>query len=517
MHLRTASETVPATPAEAHPTRAALHARLAPIAWFVLGGTLLLLAQHGNPGIGIAAWIFAIPLLRFARSVSVLGGTLALLVVHAVAATAWTLSIQLPTDGFPLEAVLGAIALNALLVLPFLVDRLVAVRLRERHALLATLVFPTARVGVELLVAAASPFGVVFGMLSSTQHEALPLLQVASVTGAYGVSFLVAWAAPAVVELWQTRRRWRPLAVVGATVVLVLAGGQLSLWGAAPTAETVRVAGITPSPAVTAAVDALPGAEEVVHGDPAALAEVMDPVTDELLASTAREAEAGAAVIVWSEAATRTFEDDVDELYARIGEVAAEHGVHVLATAALYTDEAPYGRNVAAMIGPDGSLLWEYDKTHPLAGMEPIEPGTDPVPSTPTEHGVLAGMICYDLDFATSQVAADILLVPAADWPGFDVLHTQLSGIRAIEQGYSLVRQDAYGTATAFDPQGRVLASVDYHRTDQQTLVVELPTAGRQTIYAVVGDVFAWSCLAMLGALVLAATVSGARARRRTS
>lgn len=475
--------------------------------WWLLAGLALLLgAQHGNPDVGPLAWVYGIFLLRYTRHVSTLRGLLAMLVVHGIGAAVWVVSIELPADAFPWSAVIGAVALNAVLVLPFVLDRLVATRLREDHLVLSTLVYPTARVTAELLVATVSPFGIVFGFLAATQHENLPLLQVASVTGLYGVSFLVAWAAPAVVELWSTPRHWRAAALCAAMVTVVVTAGSLTMWAVPRSSPTVRVAGVTPSAEVEAPVADLPDPAEVVDGSPAALEETMEPVTTELLASTEREAIAGAEIVVWSEAATQTFEADVGDLYDRVGAIAREHGIHVLATVALYTPEAPHGRNVATLIGPDGEVVREYDKTHPLAGLEPIEPGDDEVPSVETAHGTLAAMICYDLDYDTAEVPADILLLPAADWEGFDRQHTQKAKLRAIEQGYAVVRQDAYGTAATYDHQGRTLASTDYYRTDQQTQVAEVPTSGRTTVYSSIGDVFAGACaltLVGLGALTV--------------
>lgn len=117
------------------------------------------------------------------------------------------------------------------------------------------------------------------------------------------------------------------------------------------------------------------------------------------------------------------------------------------------------------------------------------------MPTVQTDLGVIAGLICYDLDY-TEQAAvdADIMLAPAADWEGFGRLHTEKTRLRAVEHGYSLVRHDAYGLSGAYDPQGRQLAQADWHATDQLTMVAEIPTEGRRTIYARIGDVFAWSC-----------------------
>ena len=483
--------------------------------WWLLAGLLLLLgAQHGNPDIGPAAWVYGIFLLRWTRQASVLRGVLTMLVVHGIAAAVWVVSIELPADAFPWSAVIGAVALNAVLVLPFVADRLVASRLRQHHLVLSSLVYPTARVTAELIIATVSPFGIVFGFLAATQHENLPLLQVASVTGLYGVSFLVAWAAPAVVELWISPRQWRAAALCAVMVAAVVTAGSLAMWASPRSSPTVRVAGVTPSAEVEAPVADLPEPAEVVGGSPAALEQTMEPVTAELLASTEREATAGAEIVVWSEAATQTFEADVGDLYDRVGAIAREHVIHVLATSELYTPEAPHGRNVATLIGPDGSVIREYDKSHPLAGLEPIEPGDDEVPSVGTTHGTIAAMICYDLDYDTAEVPADILLLPAADWEGFDRLHTQKAKLRAIEQGYAIVRQDAYGTAATFDHQGRTLAAVDYYRTDQQTQVAEVPTTGRTTVCSTVGDVFAGASALTLAGLGVFALLLRRRQRQ---
>lgn len=499
----TAPTTVPVTPDRTEDHREESTPARAPWRWWWLfaGLVLLLAAQHGHPDVAVAAWLYGVFLLRYVRRTSALRGVLAMLAVHSIAGAVWVVSIRLPGEGFPWAAVAGCVALNAALVIPFVIDRVLVPRLRS--PLLGTLVYPSARVAVELLLALTNPFGIVFGFLAATQHDHLPLLQVASVTGLYGVSFLVAWAAPVLVGLWESPTRWKAPVVAASVTVAVVGLGSVALWAFPPSSPTVRVAGISPSAEVEGEVADLPGAAEVAAGDPAELARTMEPVTTELLESTEREAAAGARIIVWSEAATRVHEADRERLYERVGEVARRHRAHVQVGAALYTPEAPHGRNVATLIGPDGSVVWEYDKAHPLAGLEPIEPSDNAVPTTQTNHGVLATMICYDLDYPTARVDSDILLVPAADWEGFSPHHSQKAQLRAIEHGYSMIRQDAYGSAVAYDVQGRVLAESDYFRTDQQTVVAELPTKGRSTVYSSVGDVFAWSCITLLAGLAV--------------
>ncbi|MGW2220879.1 hypothetical protein ACWCSD_38330 [Nonomuraea sp. NPDC001684] len=95
----------------------------------------------------------------------------------------------------------------------------------------------------------------------------------------------------------------------------------------------------------------------------------------------------------------------------------------------------------------------------------------------------------------------DLMLVPSNDWYGFGATHTEKAAVRAVENGYSLIRQAGNGLAAVFDPQGRTLTSADYFTTRQQTMAAYVPVASDPTIYARIGDVFAWLCLAAMAVL----------------
>jgi apolipoprotein N-acyltransferase len=50
----------------------------------------------------------------------------------------------------------------------------------------------------------------------------------------------------------------------------------------------------------------------------------------------------------------------------------------------------------------------------------------------------------------------------------------------------------------AVDYEGRVLATSDFFSTDQQTMIAYVPIHGVRTIYATIGDLFAWLSIAGL-------------------
>ena len=74
---------------------------------------------------------------------------------------------------------------------------------------------------------------------------------------------------------------------------------------------------------------------------------------------------------------------------------------------------------------------------------------------------------------------------------------------RTIEQGFNLIRQTSQGLSAAFDYQGRRLAAMDDYQTTDYAMVSEIPTRGVWTIYARLGDWFAWVCLAGLALLTI--------------
>jgi apolipoprotein N-acyltransferase len=493
-------------------------------AWLAVGAVLSLFAVHGRWDVPIAAWLSCVFLLRFVRTRSVLAGMAGVWVVGALSAAFWLYESGLEVRS---PILLLCVALSTMLVMPYLLDRLVAPRLAVVSPLLATLVFPLARVGFEYVNAQFGPVGNIFGSLAATQHGNLPLLQIVAVTGSYGVSFVIAWFAAVGNTLWErtaSRPQIRTVAVVFTGVLIaVLVGGGIRLAFFPPSASTVRVAGVSPSRTAVAQraelLDHYPGFEELAHADPAAVRPAMAIVNDDLLAASEREAQAGAKIIVWPEAGAGTLADDKADLIAKAAGLARSYDVYVEMGLSVLTHRPPYLRNQAILVDPRGQVVWTYDKAHPIPGMEQLTPGDGKVPTVDTPYGRLANLICFDADFPDlarqgGSQGVDLMLVPSNDWPEFGAVHTQKATLRAIENGYSLVRQDSNGLAQVVDFQGRVLASSDYFTSDQQTMVAYVPTKGERTIYAMVGDVFAWVSIAALIMLTAAARLAR-RAERR--
>ncbi|MFF0388069.1 nitrilase-related carbon-nitrogen hydrolase [Kitasatospora sp. NPDC004615] len=472
----------------------------------LLSGTAaMLFAVGGRWDVAALAWVFPVLLLAFSRRSGVWWGVLWMWLAHVGAAVFWVWESAI---GFNPVVVAGAAGLAAIQTVPFVADRLLVGRLRPWQA---ALVFPAGLAAGEFLITVLSPFGTAYGSLAVTQYDNLPLLQVVSVTGPYGVGFLVGWFASTVLRVrrWPS---WRSGVVCGSVLVAVLLAGGARLATDPVGGATVRVAGVSPSRAVTeaqqAALEQLAGENVQFREAPAsATTPVTDAVENDLLASTRREAAAGAKIVVWPEEAVRTQEAHADAVIAAAQDAARQSGVYLeFGLRVDGTAGSAHDRDEALLIDPNGAVLWTYQKAHPIPGSERFAPGDGRVPVADTPYGRIADVICYDADYpALMRVRADLMLVPSHDWREYGGAHTKKAALRAVENGYALVRQDESGVSTAFDSRGRVLATADWFGSDQQTVVAQLPVHGVTTVYARIGDAFAWLCLAAVAALAVTA------------
>jgi len=487
--------------------------------WLPLLAALVLLPfANGVDSVPLAAWLAPVFLLRFTRGRRPLAGFVLTAAIQMLA-----LAVQfrgmVPFPPVVYAIVMGTYALA--FALPYLADRLLA---RRVAAFARTLVFPAAWVGVEFVVG-LGPFGSWFSAAYS-QYGSLPVLQILSVTGLGGVTFLIGWFAAAGNVLWEefpVRKRVPVPArlCAGAIAAACLLGGaRLALFP--PSGPAVRVASLSgagtplhPDPRV---VGRFFGHRPLTPEEIATIRKSAAAIDDDLLARSEREARAGARIVFWGEANAPVMKDDEDALVRRGSALARQYGIYLgMTLASWHLESTPPLENKIVMIAPDGKPAWEFFKAHPVPGGESMisirRDGR--LRSLDTPYGRLSSVICFDADFPrllaqAGRLGADILLDPSNDWRAIDPWHTRMASFRAIEQGFQMVRHTSQGLSAAFDFQGRLLASMDHYAASDRTLVVQMPTRGRRTLYSIFGDGFGWGCLA--GLLALAVT-SGRRAR----
>lgn len=462
--------------------------------------TLLLAFANGRHLVPLLAWVAPGLLLAALRNLPArwaVGG--ALVTSLLVGAVQWTGVVPLPS---PLGA-LAAAGLGPVLAVPYLADRWLSPELPWAAAML---VFPCAQVTLEWLLFIVSPFGT-FGAFAYTQAEWPVVLQVASLAGLWAVSLVVALAAPALAALLRPRPDLRPAAAFLALAVAVLTFGAVRLAGSPDDSRAVQAAAIAAKPSDLTSIYAT----KAGCGSDGCASARRDArrIGAAMLSRTAAEAQAGAQLVVWSEVGIPVFVDELPDLTARLQALTREHRLHLAAALWVIEPGTRLWRNEVLLLTPDGQIAETYLKSQPVPGdLDVIGPGVLPVRATAA--GRLGLGICYDLDFpdvARTAAGADLLLVPASDWAEITPLHARMVALRAVENGYAVVRPARQGLSMATDRHGRVLAIDDWFTSEQPTVRARVPVAGAPTFYARTGDVLPY--LAMAGLLILAWTAVG--------
>lgn len=457
--------------------------------WLFVGAVLLLFS-NGRWFIPLATWLAPVFLIRFARTQPAVKGLGLLLVANVLANIFFWQGIIPGVLHLPVASGIGVI-----FWLPYLADRLLVNRLRS---FAATLVFPLLQVSLEYINAITDPLGS-WGSLAYTQHSFLPLLQLLSITGIWGLSFLIAWLAPVVNWAWEQdfalqRVRNGVLTYVG-ILALVLVYGSVRMTFFPPQSATLQVASIT---------------DEQNHfrvKDLSASREKSLELGERLFQQSRQQAQAGADVIIWQEGAIIAAQADEAHFVEQARALAQEEKVYLLLGLVTVPEEFPKDKvdNQAIWITPDGEVKWHYLKARPVPGMDQLVVGDGIIPVDQTESGAIASVICFDMDHPAyirqaGRSGTDVMLVPSNDWADIVPFHTYMASFRGIENGFSIVRATGNGLSAAFDYQGRTLAAADYFTT-KQAMISHVPTHGVKTIYAVVGDLFAW--LSMVGFVML--------------
>ena len=465
---------------------------------WLLGAIPLLFAGTGLWALPFAAWLAPVVLLRFVRDQPTgRGCAIAVLVLGVVCTVTWHGAAERPLQGALVYLAGASFGLAA--ALPYLIDRLLAPRL---SGVAGTLVFPAAAVAVEYAFS-FGPFGT-WGSAAYTQHN-LALLQLTSVTGIWGVSFLLYWTAGVANAAWEEglsspATRWATGLWAGLLAAVFLLGDARLAWDAS--ADPVPVATVTGRHDASSFWN--------VHRrapSPAAVRDSARAIQRDYLRRARRAARAGARLVTWPEAAVPVPREDTTAFLDRARRLAADYGVYVAMALNVFPRPGADAQleNKVVWIGPDGARRADGRKTHLVPG-EPGRAGTGSLPRVSTSEGTWSSAVCYDLDFPSLLRQAgrqdiNLLVAPSNDWATIADRHAHMARIRAIENGTALLRPTSNGHTLATGPLGRTHARMDHTASGSRLQITHLPVRSAFALYPVLGDTFAWIC--GLGLLLL--------------
>jgi len=386
-------------------------------------------------------------------------------------------------------------------------------------------------VGLEMLQARVLG-GYPWNFLGVSQFENLPLIQIASVAGVYGVSFFVVWVSVSLLfAVLQIRRSpANPWSWTADVALPLLALGLVFGWG------FFRVAKVPPQANKLAVALVQPSIPQQLIWQSGTGDERLAKVLELSRLALASKPD----LLIWPEACVPISPERWPEVFDMVNSSSV--------TLLFGADDIERGAgevryfNSAVFLTPDGLQLPSYRKRRlvmfgeyipfekALPFMKYLSPiggsfsaGTEPVQFTlPEGEHTIAPLICFEDSFPHGgrehvSPETDLLVNLTNDgWFGTGPeqwQHAANAVFRAVENGVPLVRCANNGLTCWIGPLGQVQQfygqeSGDIYGAGFVSFEVRLGQPLGRTVYNRYGDVFGWACF---GLVLL---VTGVRAKR---
>jgi apolipoprotein N-acyltransferase len=488
------------------------HKQRAPVLAILAG--ILLALSFPSPGISILAWGALVPLLVAAGGrtpkqtfkLGFLAGFVAYIGIF------YWLNIVMTTYGkLPLVVSFSlTLVMSAYLAL-YIATATVLACLGERRGIPLALGLPVCWVALEFLRSWLLT-GFPWATLGYTQYRTLPLIQIADLTGVYGVSFLLVLANVVLFRilgaiLGRNGSRY-PLALTGLLALLLAACAGYGFVGlnAAESGTRVKVA---------LAQGNIP---QDIKWNPA--------FQEETVSIYERLSRKGAGgnydLIVWPESSLPFFFEREPAYSARVSNLAKELGTSLIVSSPAMEKGVMKDRyyNSAFLIDRDGTTLGRADKVHlvpfgeyvPLAKLLPFVnkmvegigdfSSGETITPLPARFGKLGMLVCFEGIFPEIsreyvRKGATVLVNITNDaWFGRSSApyqHLSMTVFRAVENRVPLVRAANTGITAIIDSRGHIVRMTGLFH--EALLTGEIRTGTTTTFYTRYGDVFAWGCV----------------------
>ena len=307
------------------------------------------------------------------------------------------------------------------------------------------------------------------------------LLQLASVIGTYGLSFLILLAAgaPALVLYYQTRRSLYISAAVAVSVILLL-------WGFG----SLRLSGISEKPGPIKVRVVQPAIPQQMKWQP----DTLEDNFADYIALSRSEGFEELDFVVWGETAS-PFPLDLDQKHLLQASEAAPSNGYLLTGLVRYVFDVNEGyrpRNSMLAITPAGKIAAAYDKSHlvpfgeyiplrrylpdwirPITGaIANFMPGDGPRTLRTGNYPPFGSLICYEIIFPGQITARNprpewLVNLTNDGWYGESsgpYQHLVTTQLRAVEEGLTIVRAANTGISAVIAPTGKIIAELGLNR-----------------------------------------------------
>jgi apolipoprotein N-acyltransferase len=365
---------------------------------------------------------------------------------------------------------------------------LVMVGTKKTHLLF----YPVIWTSFDFLVSIFSPHGT-WGSLAYTQADVLPIMQVTSITGIYGVTFCVSLFPAMIAYLFQVKKwNWKPIVI---SVVYILFMALVWMWG-----DLRMNSGLEQVKSKSLQIGLIAGNKWMSEETRNNQTKILSFLSNELL-PVKSIAQKGAKWIILPEKMIAVNQKNQKVVENLLSQTAKENQVYLL----IGVERIKSGKwyNTAWLYSPTGEKILEYDKIHLVPGLEShyMESGSE-LAIGRIDQLAFGVVICKDMDYPATireygKKKLDVLFVPALDWKGSEWMHSRMAIVRGIENGFPLVRSTKEGIVSISDPYGRLLLEASTFKENEVNRVAKLNVTHIETVYVKYGDWFGWSMLAI--------------------
>ena len=370
--------------------------------------------------------------------------------------------------------------------------------------------------------------------LGYSQYLNLPFIQMADITGAYGLSFVIVLVN---VTLFWVLHQWSkktfPFKEVVVTAIILLG---FLIYGYVKMGSIDRQINQNPSLKVGLVQGNI---DQSIKWDKSFQIETLK-IYEKL---SSRVAEEKPDLIIWPETATPFFFQDAKEYQPLVLDIPKKANAFLLFGTPTY--KVVKGKvnhyNSAYLVSPSGELIGKYDKTHlvpfgeyvPMQdllffigslgeGIGDFKSGKE-IFNFSLPQGKFGVLICFEIIFPDLcrkfvKRGANFLVTITNDaWFGrtsAPYQHFSMATFRAVENRVFVARAANTGITGFIDPKGRILKKGGIFTEEAMNGTIRL--SSQKTFYTLYGDIFAWVCSAFSIFIIVNALILKRRKKSKT-
>jgi apolipoprotein N-acyltransferase len=444
----------------------------------LLSGICFYLGFSLNGNFGWMLWIAPIPILYISLTVKPRQAFAAAFLAYLIGRLSWFSYLKSVMPVVP--AILFTVLLPLIFALIILASRKIILKSKHWFSVFA---YPVLFTAFEYIVFIFSRDGTA-ASIGYTQSNYLFLIQIASLTGLLGISFLISFIPSSIVLTFYFKGSGK----TSFTLVFLL----ILLLGDSIIYSLIRLGKPTQGQRINVGMVALDEGsyKGIYEKDPA----VKIKVAELYLREVSKLADLGAEIILIPEKVVFVNDSTIKEILNKFANLAISRHIQIIIGG--YKEQRVSSFNNAWVISNSGTLLADYQKVNLFEGE--VLDGCKPGNRISIFHtaGLNEGVaICKDMDFQQfilgySKQTPAILWVPAWDFVADGFMHSRMAIMRSVEGGFSLVRNARQGRLTISDWRGKVLYEANSENGSYTVLTGKISIEPHPTLYDRAGDWF---------------------------